>query len=514
MAIQHPSWLDHAIFYQIYPQSFYDTNDDGIGDLKGIIQKLPYLKGVGFNAVWISPFFDSTFFDAGYDVCDYKKVAPRYGTNQDAYALFKAAHKLGMKVILDFVPGHTSIYHPWFKASCLEKKNPYTDRYIWSDHIMPPDPETHWVSGISERTGSYMVNFFSIQPALNYGFAEIRHPWEQRPTDPGPQSTIKDMIDILLFWLSQGADGFRCDCAASLVKRDPDKKETAKVWQKMIGACKEKYPDCVFISEWSNAKQSLSGGFDIDFVLAGDTGYPLCRGNNPYFRFDAAAKEFDSWWADRSSDFSFADQKGKFVSFTSGNHDVNRIRSSLSEEEIRYYYLFLLTVKNVPFFYYGDEIGMSDETGIPSTEGAYGRQVARSPMQWDESKTAGFSSASKTYIKIPPMAERKGISVVTESSKKDSLLNYVKELIALKNQHPALDNDAAMKFRPAKDAMPLVYERSKGNEKLFVAFNLGPEPKRVAFLGYQGNILYSLGAAPKVADKTILLAPHSAVVMA
>ena len=135
-------------------------------------------------------------------------------------------------------------------------------------------------------------------------------------------------------------------------------------------------------------------------------------------------------------------------------------------------------------------------------------------MQWDESKTAGFSSSRKTYIKIPPIAERKGISVVAESSKKDSLLNYVKELIAFKNLHPALDNDATMAFHPVKDAMPLVYERSKGDEKLLVAFNLGHEPKRIALLGNQGNILFSLGSAPKITDKTILLEPHSAVVVA
>ena len=265
--IQHPKWLDTACFYEIYPQTFFDSNDDGIGDIKGIIKKLDYIKGLGFDALWLNPLFLSPFYDAGYDVTDFKKVAPRYGTNADLYRLFKEAHNKGIKVLLDLVPGHTSIDCKWFKESCKAKKNEYTNRYIWTENVWNSPKDLPVLRGISERDGAVITNFFSIQPALNYGFYEQRENYEQSIKDEGPQATIAEMIDIIKFWLEKGCDGFRCDMAGWLVKRDPDQDGTVKVWQQIIGEVKQDYPESAFVSEWNNPSQSLKAGFDMDFLL-------------------------------------------------------------------------------------------------------------------------------------------------------------------------------------------------------------------------------------------------------
>ena len=180
-----PTWLNDAVFYEIYPQSFYDSNGDGIGDLQGIIEKLDYVKELGCNALWLNPVYDSPFMDAGYDVRDYKKVAPRYGTNEDLVRLFECAHAKGIKVLLDLVPGHTSDQHPWFLEAKKAAKNEFSDRYIFTKTVWDAPPEYRMMCGICERNGNYMVNYFSSQPALNYGFYEVSHPEWQLPAASG-----------------------------------------------------------------------------------------------------------------------------------------------------------------------------------------------------------------------------------------------------------------------------------------------------------------------------------------
>ena len=173
------TWLKDAVFYEIYPQSFYDTNGDGIGDINGITEKLDYIKSLGCNALWINPCFDSPFKDAGYDVRDYRKVAPRYGTNEDLCRLFEQAHEKGIRVLLDLVPGHTSEEHEWFRESQKAEKNAYTDRYIWTDFCFEGAEGLPYIGGESERSATYILNFFKCQPALNYGFLNVRKPWQK-----------------------------------------------------------------------------------------------------------------------------------------------------------------------------------------------------------------------------------------------------------------------------------------------------------------------------------------------
>ena len=196
-----PKWLDHAVFYEIYPQTFLDTNADGIGDFQGIINKLDYIKDLGCNAIWLNPCFVSPFSDAGYDVADYYHTAPRYGTNEDLKRLFQEAHSRGLHVLLDLVPGHTSVEHPWFKASMRPERNEYSDRYIWTDSAWEWTENMPCLRGISQRDGSCAVNFFSTQPALNYGYYERTRSWQQSPEDEGPRATLEEMKNVMRFWL-------------------------------------------------------------------------------------------------------------------------------------------------------------------------------------------------------------------------------------------------------------------------------------------------------------------------
>lgn len=230
---KQPQWLDNAVFYEIYPQSFNDTNSDGIGDIKGITEKLDYICELGCNAIWINPCFKSPFGDAGYDVEDYYTVAPRYGTNEDLVELFNEAHKRGMHVLLDLVPGHTAVTHKWFKESMKAKRNEFTDRYVWTDSIWVEPDGMASIRGISDRDGSCAVNFFSHQPALNYGYykPDPDKKWQQSMNDEGPRATLEALKDIMRFWLSAGADGFRVDMAGSLVKNDENGKGTIALWQ-------------------------------------------------------------------------------------------------------------------------------------------------------------------------------------------------------------------------------------------------------------------------------------------
>ena len=223
------SWLKDAVFYEIYPQSFCDTNGDGIGDIQGIISKLDYIKSVGCNALWINPWYDSPFVDAGYDVRDFKAIASRYGTMADAEELFKVAHEKGIHVLIDLVPGHTSEEHAWFVESGKgQPSEEYAHRYIWTENAFCRGDGMPFIGGEQPRDGTYIINFFKCQPALNYGWREIHEPNWQHPIDsPAALATREALKDVMRFWMAKGADGFRVDMADSLVKNDDEKISTA-----------------------------------------------------------------------------------------------------------------------------------------------------------------------------------------------------------------------------------------------------------------------------------------------
>ena len=364
-------WLKDAVFYEIYPQSFYDTNGDGIGDLKGIIEKLDYIKELGCNALWINPCFDSPFKDAGYDVRDYKLIAPRYGTNADAKALFEAAHAKGIHVLLDLVPGHTSEEHAWFKESSKPEKNEYSDRYIWTDSCFSAGDGMPFIGGETDRNGTYILNFFKCQPALNYGYGKCREKW-QMPTDaPGPRATVEAMKDVMRFWLDMGCDGFRVDMASSLVKNDTHhKKYTCAIWRDIAAMLDKEYPEAALVSEWNQPRQSLKNGFDMDFMLEWQgNGYSWLMRNydgaidsdphnigKAYFCADSGTgidKFLDDWLPSYK-----ATRKDGLYCLITCNHDTIRPSAGLTPDELKIAYAMLFTLPGAPFVYYGDEIGM------------------------------------------------------------------------------------------------------------------------------------------------------------
>ncbi|MBW1710134.1 MAG: glycosylase [Deltaproteobacteria bacterium] len=504
----HPKWLEDAIFYQIYPQSFYDTNSDGIGDLAGVIEKLDYLSWLGVNAIWLNPCFVSPFQDAGYDVADYYRVAPRYGTNADLTRLFKQAHRRGIKVCLDLVPGHTSIEHPWFKASCRHKRNQYTDRYIWTnstwDGGMPP---LKFINGFAERDGNYAINFFYSQPALNYGFARPNPycPWQQPVDAPGPMATRAELKKIMDFWLKKGADGFRVDLAASLVKNDPDSKMTIKLWRDVCKWLDQNYPEAALISEWGNPSEALQAGFDIDFMLHfGVPGYTslFFKGKNQRCFFDSRGGGTVCDFLDEYLKHYRKARKG-YISIPSSNHDMPRINNRRTNRDLEVVFAFLMTWPGVPFIYYGDEIGMRYIRGLPSREGGYARTGSRTPMQWDNGKNAGFSLAGAKQLYLPLDGRKNRPTVLDQKTRPTSLLNHVRRLIALRKKSPALTAKGKMEPLFAKPAKyPFIYLRQRGREKFVVALNPSSEPVS-APIEAQGlnNLNLEMGRGVKFASK-------------
>ena len=487
---KQPEWLDNAVFYEIYPQSFNDTNADGIGDIKGIIEKLDYIQELGCTAIWINPCFMSPFGDAGYDVEDYYTVAPRYGTNQDLVDLFNEAHKRGMHVILDLVPGHTAVTHKWFKESMKAERNEFTDRYVWTNCIWEEPQGMGCIRGISDRDGSCAVNFFSHQPALNYGFykPDPNKKWQQPMDAEGPKATIEALKDIMRFWLSAGCDGFRVDMAGSLVKNDEDSKGTIALWQNVREFLDKEFPHAAMVSEWGEPDKSIIGGFHMDFLLHfGSSHYnDLFRCEEPYFskRGKGSARDFVAAY---KTNYGKTDGKG-LICIPSGNHDMDRLARNLDQDEMKIAFAFLLSMPGAPFIYYGDEIGMRYVEGLTSVEGGYGRTGSRSPMQWDKSHNAGFSSASKEklYIQQDSAADRPDAE--SQSQDENSLRSEVKRLIKFRMAHTALQSKGEIEF--ISDGYPLVYRRKDDSESFIVAINPSAQSAK---LDVSGDITYKVG---------------------
>ena len=491
---KQPEWLDDAVFYEIYPQSFLDSNSDGIGDINGITQKLDYIKELGCNAIWINPCFTSPFGDAGYDVEDYYSVAPRYGTNEDLARLFAEAHQREMHVLLDLVPGHTAVTHKWFKESMKAQKNEYTDRYIWTDSVWEEPQGMGCIRGISDRDGACVVNFFSHQPALNYGYYEQKCPWQQSMDDEGPKATLEAMKDVMRFWLKMGCDGFRVDMAGSLVKNDPEGKGNILLWQNIRTFLNEEFPKAAMVSEWGEPDKSLQGGFHMDFLLHfGPSHYnDLFRCEEPFFS-SRGKGDISAFVEKYRENYEKSEKKG-LICIPSGNHDMDRLARTLKGDELKIAFAFLLSMPGAPFIYYGDEIGMRYVEGLTSVEGGYNRTGSRSPMQWNDGLNAGFSTAAaeKLYIAQDSVADRP--TVFAQMEDKNSLYHEIQKLIKIRRAHPALLNKGEITFVYAeKDTYPFAYVRNSGDERILVVLN--PSDKKVSFPyeGVLGENIYQFG---------------------
>ena len=489
-----PAWVHHAVVYQIYPQTFYDSNGDGIGDLPGIIQKLDYVKSLGVDAIWLNPFFDSPFNDAGYDIRDYYKVAPRYGTNDDARRLFAEAHKRGLKVLFDYVISYTAIDHPWFVASTRQAPSPYSNWYIWTDNAWKSETGNLWVHGYGQRNGNFLSNFYWSEPALNYGYGrpDPAKPW-QLPTDhPDVLALRAEMKKVMRFWMDLGADGFRADMASALVKGQDPRQDTKHYWQEVRQILRTDYPEAFTVAEWSAPRNALDGAFHACFLHWIDSFNNLYQkeswriGNgmsDGHSFFDREGKgDVAGFLAEYLADLQATRAKG-YICLPLGNHDIARLNANRTTDDLEMIMAFGLTMPGVPFIYYGNEIGMRQLQDLPQIEGAYKpRAGARTPMQWTGGKNLGFSTAEPSQLYLPVDSAPDAPNVAAEERDPASLLNRVRRLIALKHTEPALA--AYAEFIPLyakENTYPFVYARASGGNKLLIVINPAARPSVAQF---------------------------------
>ena len=498
-------WVKDLVFYEIYPNSFKDSNGDGYGDLPGIISKLDYVKELGANAIWLNPHFVSSFKDGGYDVVDFFHVDKRFGNDGDFKKLIEEMHHRDMKLIIDLVAGHTSEDNEIFLQSAKPERNEYSDMFIWTDSVWYAPSGYRFMQGRFERDGAYMVNFFSTQPALNYGFYKVEEPWQMSYKDPRVKKTYDYLLSIIFHYLEMGVDGFRVDMADSLVKNDPDKIATVELWKNIFKDVRARFPKAVFVSEWCNPYQALEAGFDIDFVL--DHWYnfynDLVRAEETkekkpsFFKKDSTINVLDH---QREFERSINIHKEKgYLGIISCNHDTPRPNRFLDDKELRLFYLWLFTTPGVPFLYYGDEIGMTYQN-LPSKECGFARTGSRTPMQWDDTATQGFSSCEEKDMFLP-------VDHTTSVEKclkdPDSLYHYIKRLIQIRKENEDLKGNN-LEFIYGDDRV-LHYVRN--GLRVFI----NPTGNQKTIHVDNAEILYKYGKVEIVGD-TINIAPQSGII--
>lgn len=485
-----PAWLSNAVFYQIYPQSFKDSNGDGIGDIQGIIEKLDYLADLGIDCIWLNPVFDSPFMDAGYDISDFFKVAPRYGSNDDLKILFEKAKEKNIRIVLDLVAGHSSDENQWFKDSAENNCSPESDKYIWTQKWLGREP-FFFVKSKHPRKGYYRKNFYDCQPALNYGYG-LRLPFnrfEQDINDPAPKHSRETLKEVIAYWMELGAAGFRVDMAESLVKRDFAYIKTIELWNDVRDWMQQRWPESILISEWSFPEASIKAGFQIDFVL------PFIFRGFPQLVFnDTGTHSFGNCYFDKQGKGSaevfikhymqqYRRTKNKgFICLPTANHDYQRPHcgSRNTPDELKALMLFSLTWTDLPMIYYGDEIGMRYLEHLRNVEGSalnpfINRAGERTPMQWERSMNAGFSDAQPEnfYLPLDDVNRPDFPNLAEQQADNHSLYHFVKQLIAIRKSSKAFTKEGDLKVLCGQQAnqYPLVYSRLFGKEKWLIAIN-------------------------------------------
>jgi maltose alpha-D-glucosyltransferase/alpha-amylase len=472
-------WLRDGVIYQIFLPSFADSDGDGIGDLAGAAAHLDHLEWLGVDVIWFNPCFVSPFRDAGYDVADYVTIAPRYGTNDEMVAFVAEARRRGIRVLLDLVAGHTSVEHPWFRASAAD---PHDDRYIWSD-----SPGPGFVATPGPRLGYYLKNFFDEQPALNFGYARLdeAEPWRQDVDAPGPRANRAALRQVMAYWLERGVAGFRVDMAYSLVKDDPDYTATVALWAELRAWLEDRFPDAVLLPENDHRLAPGMGaraGFDADFFLVIEQAHSLLFNNGGAGTLatlpDHQACYFDSSAPDPSQTFEaflrlWEDHQAhsgghRLVVLPSADHDFSRLATPPREEEqLGAAFAFLLTWGSIPSIYYGDEIGLRYLNGLPDREGSiwspgFNRAGCRTPMQWDDAEpNAGFSTASSDMLYLPQDPDPSRPTVAAQHPRNGSTMNRLRRLIHLRRRVPDLRTDASTVV--LSSGYPLVYQRGENH---------------------------------------------------
>lgn len=478
-------WWHKGVVYQVYPRSYKDSDGDGIGDLRGIIEKLDYIKDLGIDAVWVSPVYPSPMADFGYDVSNYTGIHPMFGTMDDFDELLKETHSRGMKLILDLVPNHSSDQHPWFQESKSSKDNPKRDWYIWKDPAPDGGPPNNWLSVFGgsgweydEETEQYYYHaFLKEQPDLNW-----RNPEVQRA-----------MLDVMRFWLEKGVDGFRVDVMWHMIKDDqfrdnppnPDYNENMNSYSKLIPAYST---DQEQVHDIVATMRKVIDEYD-ERLLIGEIYLPVHRLVQYYGQEnDEAHLPFNfqllqlPWNATKIkaiiSEYEGALPQGGWPNWVLGNHDKSRIASRVGKEQARNAAMLLLSLRGTPTIYYGDELGMED-VNIPQdkiqdpqalNEPGMGRSrdPERTPMQWDDSDNAGFTTGEPW---LPLMDNYEELNVEKQWSKQDSMLQLHKKLLKIRALEPALYVGTYVPV-PSKGDL-LAYLREYEQDKFLVVLNLG-----------------------------------------
>ena len=498
-------WWQTATIYQVYPRSFQDSDGDGVGDLRGITRRLPHLVELGVDAVWISPIFKSPMADFGYDVSDYTAIDPLFGTMEDFDALLGETHRLGLRLLLDFVPNHTSDQHPWFRESRSSRSNPKRDWYIWRDPAPDGGVPNNWLSEFGgsawefdAATGQYYYHaFLSRQPDLNWRNPAVR----------------AAMHEAMRFWLRKGVDGFRVDVIWHLMKdeqfRDnpvnPNYRPGDAPHKRVIPLHTADHPD---VHEVINGMRRVVDEFG-DRLLIGEIYLPIERlvayygrdleGTHLPFNFSLLQCK---WHARQIAalidEYEAALPSGGWPNWVLGNHDQPRIATRVGRDQARVAAMLLLTLRGTPTIYYGDEIAMPQvpiapervqdpfEKNVPGI--GVGRDGARTPMQWDASAFGGFSSVDPWL----PLAENHAAeNVANHAADRTSHYHLYRRLIACRRTHPALHAGSYRSVVARGDL--LIYVRETAEERFLVVLNLGSEPVDIAFPapGVMGRIAVS-----------------------
>ncbi|CAH0352090.1 alpha-amylase family glycosyl hydrolase [Sphingobium sp. CECT 9361] len=491
-AVAHHPWWESGVIYQVYPRSFQDSDGDGIGDLAGVLARLDYIAALGVDAIWLSPVFPSPMADFGYDVADYCGIDPMFGDLAAFDSLLAAAHARGLKLILDFVPNHSSDQHPWFLASRSSRDDPKRDWYIWRDPAPGGGPPNNWISDFGgsawewdAQTGQYYLHaFLKEQPDLNWRNPALR----------------AAMMDVLRFWMDRGVDGFRIDVLWHIVKAEglPDNPPNLH-WtsaqterDKLIQRHSTDQPEAHAISADMRALADSYG----ERVLIGEIFLPNDRHARWYgtpdrpqvhlpFNFQLIENDWNAATLTRIiADYEASLPPFGWPNWVIGSHDAPRIAARIGEAQARVAAMLLLTLRGTPTLYQGDEIGIGP-VDIPPDRIRdpqhwrqptldIGRDRSRTPMPWDASANAGFT-AGKPWL--PLNADWPVRNVDAQLADPDSMLALYRALIALRRVAQALAIGGIA--IAVGDSDVLAYERWHDDDRLLIALNLCAEPRQL-----------------------------------
>jgi alpha-glucosidase len=517
-------WWQRGVIYQIYPRSFQDTNHDGVGDLPGIIERLDHLVDLGADAAWISPIYPSPMADFGYDVSNYCGVAPIFGTLADCDRLIAAAHARNLKIILDFVPNHTSDQHPWFLESRSSRRNDYRDWYIWRDAAPGGGPPNNWLSHFGgsawewdEATRQYYCHsFLKEQPDLNWRNPATRHA----------------MLHVLNFWLDRGVDGFRVDVLWLLIKDDqfrdnplnPVYGPGSPSHHRLLSLYDANRPE---VHEIVAEMRSVLDAYR-DRVLIGEIYLPIkqlvtyygpgLNGAQMPFNFQL----IDAAWnaegiAKIIREYEAALPPDAWPNWVLGNHDKSRLATRIGELQARVAAMLLLTLRGTPTIYYGEELGMQDvaippdELQDPAGENepglGLGRDPERTPMPWDGSLYGGFSHV-KPWLPLGPDHLARNVSA--QRANAASLLNLYRQLISLRRKTSALVSGRIANV--SAKAHVLSYERADASGKFAISLNLGQDAQRIPHAAASIILSTHLDRTGETLAGTLALRPAEGVI--